>query len=225
MPSGLGAGPGRREPAVDKDQLWDIIVRERLALAAELGRLTEEEWATSSLCAGWSVKDVAAHVISSPQLTWSRTLRLAPAIARHGYNGMILRDGRRRGAVPTAELLADYERWAPVRRGPASVTDVEPLIDILVHSQDILRPLGRRHAMPVETVPLAGRRARLLAGLMGGRAVRRLRLVSTDTDWTVGPEHGPRVEGPAEELLMLLCGRPADLARLSGDGAASLARA
>lgn len=210
---------------MDKDQLWDTIVQERLALAAELGSLSEAEWATPSLCAGWSVKDVAAHVISSPQITWGLTLRLVPSIVRHGYNGMILRDGLRRGAVPTAELLADFERWAPVRRGPATTTDIEPLLDVLVHTQDILRPLGRRHAMPVEAVPIAGRRARLLAGMMGGGAVRRLRLVATDTDWTIGPERGPRVEGPAEELLMILSGRPADVARLGGDGAASLSPA
>lgn len=210
---------------MDREQLWDTIVGERLALAAELGTLSEEEWATPSLCAGWPVKAVAAHVISSPQLTWRETAKVVPAILRHGYNGMILRDGLRRGAVPTAQLLADFDRWATVRRGPATVTAVEPLIDILVHSQDILRPLGRRHAMPVEAVPLAGRRARLLAGLLGGGPVRRLRLVATDTSWAIGPERGPRVEGPAEELLLLLCGRPADRARLGGAGLASLAQA
>lgn len=210
---------------MDREQLWDTIVGERLALAAELRTLSEQDWATPSLCAGWTVKDVAAHVISAPQLTWRETVKVLPGVVRHGYNGMILRDGRRRGAVPTAELLGDYERWATVRRGPATVTDVEPLIDILVHSQDILRPLGRRHAMPVEAVPVAGRRARLLAGLLGATSVRRLRLVATDVDWAIGPERGARVEGPAEELLMLLCGRPADRPRLSGAGVERLALA
>lgn len=196
---------------MDREQLWDTIVGERQALAAELATLTEQEWATPSLCAGWTVRDVAAHVISSPQLTWREMGRFAPGMARYGYNGAILRDGLRRGRVPTAELLADYAQWASVRRGPATVTDVEPLIDVLVHTQDILRPLGRRHPMPVEAVPVAGRRARLLAGLLGAGPVRRLRLVATDVDWALGPVQGPRVEGPAEELLMLLCGRPAEV--------------
>lgn len=194
---------------MDRDQLWDTIVGERQALAAELTTLTEGDWATPSLCAGWTVKDVAAHVISSPQLTWRETARIAPAMVRHGYNGAILRDGLRRGSVPTEHLLADYARWASVRRGPVTVTDVEPLIDILVHTQDILRPLGRRHPMPVAAVPVAGRRARLLAGLLGAGPTRRLRLVATDVDWAIGPQGGSLVEGPAEELLMLLCGRPA----------------
>lgn len=196
---------------MDHEQLWDTIVGERQALAAELSTLTEQEWATPSLCAGWTVKDVAAHVISSPQLTWRATGRLMPAMARHGYNGAILRDGLRRGAVMTDQLLADYERWSSVRRGPVTVTGVEPLIDILVHTQDILRPLGRRHPMPLAAVPVAGRRARLLAGLLGGGPVRRHRLVASDVDWAIGPEHGPLVQGRAEELLMLLCGRPAEV--------------
>lgn len=92
---------------------------------------------------------VAAHVISAPQLTWRETAKVLPQMLRHGYDGAIARDGRRRGAVPTEQLLADYERWAPVRRGPATVTSVEPLVDVLVHTQDILRLLGRHHEMPV----------------------------------------------------------------------------
>lgn len=194
---------------MDSERLWDTIVGERRALAAELATLSEQEWATPSLCAGWTVKDVAAHVISSPQLRWRETARIMPAMVRHGYNGAILRDGLRRGEVPTEQLLADYARWSSVRRGPVTVTAVEPLIDILVHTQDILRPLGRRHPMPVEAAPVAGRRARLLAGLLGAGLTRRLRLVATDVDWAIGPERGRVVEGPAEELLMLLCGRPA----------------
>lgn len=72
---------------MDRTQLWDTIVQERQALAEELGTLTEQEWATPSLCAGWTVKDVAAHVISSPQMTWRGTATVAPGMLRHGYNG------------------------------------------------------------------------------------------------------------------------------------------
>lgn len=167
-----------------------------------------------------AVKDVAAHVISAPQLTWRETAKVLPQMLRHGYDGAIARDGRRRSAVPTGQLLADYERWAPVRRGPATVTDVEPLIDVLVHTQDILRPLGRHHAMPVEPAVVAAQRSRLLAPMMGAGRVRRLRLVATDADWSAGPAAGPRLEGPVEELLMVLSGRPAREGALTGPGLA-----
>jgi hypothetical protein len=46
------------------------------------------------------------------------------------------------------------------------------------------------------------------------------RLVATDTTWNAG--HGQEVGGPISALLLLLTGRPAALARLSGAGAAAL---
>jgi hypothetical protein len=41
-------------------------------------------------------------------------------------------------------------------------------------------------------------------------------MVATDADWDRG--RGPVVEGPVQELLMLCCGRAAELPRLTGDG-------
>lgn len=199
---------------MDEDTLWDTVVAERAALAQHLATLTEQEWDTPSLCAGWTVKDVAAHVISAPQLTWRATLELVPDILRHGYNGAILRDGQRRGRCSAEQLLADFDRWGPVRRGPATVTRVEPLIDILVHTQDILRPLGRTHPMPVAAAALAADRCRLLAPLLGSRAaLRGVRLSATDTDWTRGRGE-TRIEAPMAELLMLCAGRVPDASRV-----------
>ena len=37
---------------------------ERTELSALLSTLTPDQWATPSLCEGWSVKDVVAHMIS-----------------------------------------------------------------------------------------------------------------------------------------------------------------
>jgi uncharacterized protein (TIGR03083 family) len=205
---------------MDRTTVWDHVVAERLALAAILRDLSEEEWAHPSLCAGWTVKDVAAHVISGPQLRWRETLKVLPGLV-HGYNGMILRDAQRRGRASAAEILAEFDRWAGVRRGPVTVTHVEPLIDILVHTQDIVRPLGRRHAMPPDAAAVAADRSRLLAPLVGSaRVVRGLRMVATDTDWARGS--GPTVEGPMEELLMLCAGRAPDAGRLTGDGVAGV---
>jgi hypothetical protein len=56
-----------------------------------------------------------------------------------------------------------------------------------------------------------------------GQAPRRLagyRLVATDEAWTAGA--GQQVTGPIDALLLLLTGRPAALAHLSGPGAATL---
>ncbi len=48
-----------------------------------------------------------------------------------------------------------------------------------------------------------------------------LRFVATDSDWSWGT--GPEVNGPSEDILLALSGRPAGLPALSGEGAATLA--
>jgi uncharacterized protein (TIGR03083 family) len=201
---------------VDRESVWDVVVAERRALLGHLRELDAAEWDHPSLCEGWRVRDVAAHLIASPQLRWAATLRAMGGLWR-GYNGMILHDGLRRGRAPVAEILEQYDTWAGVRRGPVTVTHVEPLVDVLVHTQDILRPLGRVHEPPAEAATVAADRCRLLAPLMGSaRTVRRTRMRATDVAWARG--RGPLVEGPAVELLMLCAGRQPDVSRLTRDG-------
>lgn len=201
---------------MEREAVWDVVVAERWALLDHLRALTPEEWERPSLCAGWRVRDVAAHVISAPQLDWRTTATTMRGLWR-GYNGMILRDGLRRGRAPVEEILAQYDRYAGLRRGPVTVTHVEPLVDVLVHTQDMLRPLGRHHTPPPAAAAVAADRCRLLAPLSGSvRVVRHTTMRATDVDWERG--RGPLVEGPVLELLMLCAGRAADPTVLTGDG-------
>lgn len=205
---------------MDREQVWDLIVQERLALLEHLRELDRAEWDHPSLCDGWRVRDVAAHVIAAPQLTWGPTLRALTGVWR-GYNRMTLLDGQRRGSVPVETILEQYERWADVRRGPAIVTYLEPLVDVLVHTQDILRPLGRSHEPPPDAAAVAADRARHLAMLLGSAAlVRTVRMRATDVDWERG-RRGPLVSGPMLELLMLCAGRSARTELLHGEGVAT----
>ncbi|MDQ1541789.1 MAG: hypothetical protein QOH29_2515 [Actinomycetota bacterium] len=48
---------------------WPMIHSERQALADDLAGLRDEQWAMPSLCAGWSVRDVLAHMTSSAKMT------------------------------------------------------------------------------------------------------------------------------------------------------------
>jgi uncharacterized protein (TIGR03083 family) len=48
--------------------LMDMARAERADLAAFLATLTPQQWDTPTLCAGWSVKDVVAHMISYEEL-------------------------------------------------------------------------------------------------------------------------------------------------------------
>jgi uncharacterized protein (TIGR03083 family) len=51
-----------RPAALGRDQIWQVIDEQRLSLAGLLEQLSDEEWRQPSLCAGWTVRDVAAHL-------------------------------------------------------------------------------------------------------------------------------------------------------------------
>ena len=197
---------------MDRDTLWGHTHRERTALAATLRTLTPEQWEHDSLCEGWTVKDVAVHVITThPQLGLAGTLGVFARNLGRGYHTMIFRETKRSSARKSIEdILQDFETYATSRRKVATTTTVEPLIDALVHHQDIIRPLGLRHDMDPTAAAVAADRFRLLAPLMGTRRfIKGVRMVATDVDWARG--QGRVVEGPMQELLMLCSGRETDL--------------
>ncbi len=203
---------------MDTATIWRHIHAERQTLAATLADLSPADWDLPSLCAGWSVKDVAAHVISNPQIGWGAMPGMLARNLGRGYNTMIFREVRRLGAASTPRsVLDDFAAHRTSTRHVPTTTVVEPLIDALVHHQDIVRALGRAHEMPPEAAAMAADRCRMLAGLMGSRqVVRGARLVATDVDWTRG--RGPTITGPMQELLMLCAGRGRVARELSGDG-------
>jgi len=202
---------------MERNTLWKHIHTERAALAVALTGLADADWEHDTLCPGWTVKDVAAHVIANPQ---TRFRDLSGMFARNvgrSYNTMIFRETKRLGSQNTpASVLADFARYADSTRHVPVTTTVEPLLDVLVHTQDILRPLGLHHDMPADAAAVAADRARLHSVLMGWRATRKVRLVASDLDWARGT--GPTVEGPIQELLMVCTGRAPDPALVSGDG-------
>jgi uncharacterized protein (TIGR03083 family) len=206
---------------VDREQCWSVIEQERLRLAALLESLAPEEWERPSLCTGWRIKDVAAHVALAPQPPSIARMLVAGVQARgrfHTLNhGLAVRHADR----PLAALVAEIREHASSRRLPSVTNYRNILFDIMVHAQDIAIPLDRPHPMPVE----AARAGADWVWTMGWpfwarRRLREYRLAATDTDWTVG--QGALIEGPAEALLLLLTGRTVSSDQLSGPGAARL---
>jgi uncharacterized protein (TIGR03083 family) len=192
---------------MDKATVWRHIHAERRALAGHLAALDADQWEHDSLCKGWTVRDVAAHVISTPQIGWREVLKMSPRMLR-GYHRTIFEVSKELGKAPTDDILAQFERYDGSTHHVPTTTHVEPLIDALVHTQDALRPLGIRHDMPVEAASFAADRAWLLFSPVFGTGIPRrgLRLVATDTDWTRG--RGDRVvQAPMQELLMFVTGR------------------
>jgi uncharacterized protein (TIGR03083 family) len=196
--------------------MLDDVAAERLRLADELDDLTAEQWRTPSLCAGWTVHDVVAHLTLStretvPSTLW-RTLR-----ARGNIDRAFAVTARERAArYRPAELLAQLGEMARVDRRLALAGPLDPLNDLLVHSQDLAIPLGRGRDLPVDRALPCLRHTWAAPFVGAAKRFAGLRLVATDAEWTEG--EGPEVRGSVGDLLLAANGRAAGLDRLAGEG-------
>jgi uncharacterized protein (TIGR03083 family) len=201
---------------MDPDDVWRSIDSERAGLADLLDDLSPAEWGTASLCAAWRVRDVAAHLTLAHMGPGAAAV--AAVRARGSFDRMVRDTALRVGPLPAEEYGRRIRAMVGSRRKAPVVTPLEPLLDVLVHGQDIAVPLGRER--PVPPVPAAAAARRAWDTGFPFRARRRLaglRLVATDSDLDLGD--GARVEGSTGDLLLLVTGRTATAHRLTGDGA------
>jgi uncharacterized protein (TIGR03083 family) len=207
---------------MDLDDVWRTIDAERSSLADLLEELSPTEWQTASLCDAWRVGDVAVHLT---QAHMGLGAALVGAVRAGGSFDRMIRDSALRAApLPPGECARRLRAMVGSRRTAPFVTPTEPLIDVLVHGQDIAVPLGGVRPVPVAAAAAAA--TRVWDTSFPFRAQRRLqgfRLTATDAGWTVGS--GTPVEGPMAALLLLVTGRDAGLDQLDGEGAHRLAAA
>jgi len=199
--------------------LLELARQERTDLAEFLATLSPEEWDAPSLCAGWRVRDVVAHMISYDELD-TRALfdRLArAAFGVHRANAIGVDELRRRSPD---ELLVLLRRHLTPHGLTSWFGGMIGLEDGLIHHQDIRRALGRPREVPAERLRPCLRTAVLNPVVGGPWRVRGLRVVATDLGWAAG--FGPVVAGPAEPLLMAVTGRRAVLPELAGPGLPTL---
>jgi uncharacterized protein (TIGR03083 family) len=190
---------------MDEEAVWQAVDRQRLTVAGMLAGLSDDQWRHPSLCAGWTVRDVAGH------LAWQQRTSL-PAILRdfaraRGDLNRTIHDASCRWATrPTDRLVEEIRTLVGRRWHPPGLTHLEVLIDILVHGQDVAVPLGLELDLPPAAVAAAATRVWANDKLFGARAkLGAYRLVATDTSWSAGT--GVLVEGPIDALLLLLTGR------------------
>jgi uncharacterized protein (TIGR03083 family) len=198
-----------------KTGAWPLIHAERAALAADLADLTDEQWATPSLCADLTVRQVLAHLTAGASLnavSW-----LAGVIrCRFDFDKQVaVRLAEQLGATPD-ETLERFRRVVPSTTKPP-LPAIALLGETIVHGEDIRRPLGIHRDHPIDVVTRTAEYYQgsdlvvVAKGRIGG-----LRLVADDGPFTTGT--GPLVSGRTMALIMAMTGRTAYCDDLEGDG-------
>ena len=202
------------------NDVWPIVHAERAALIADLRHLDDAQWAQPSLCDGWTVHDVVAHLVDNA-LTTKLGLIVDMARARFDFDRQNVNGVERaRGATPQ-ETLQRLRRVATRTSGPPAPLDTR-IVEEVVHGEDIRRAVGLTRTYPQEAVVRSLRQqARMPASFGGGKElVARVRLTAADLDLSIG--EGPEVEGTALALLLAITGRRVAPNELAGPGVALL---
>lgn len=207
----------------NEEQVYEIATRNRLLAAGMFADLSEDQWRTPSLCAGWTVREVCAHLV--PPERELRPLTVLGVLVR--YRGDLARwvdeETRREARRPTAELVARLRDRADMRRTPPIIGARGPMVDTAIHLRDAARPLGLEvNPPPADWLPVLDFLVTKPAerGFVGRGRTSGLRLEADDIDWNHG--EGDLVRGPAEALALGIAGRSVALADLSGPGVDAL---
>ena len=197
-----------------RSDLWEVVHTERADLVDDLTGLSAAGWETPSLCAGWDVGDVVTHLAATATLSLRR-FAVELVLAGLSPDRIVDRQIRVGRARPAAKSLHALRSAISSTASPPQPT-ITRVIEIIVHGEDIRRPLQIGHEYSIAHIAEAldylacDRRS-------GGRTrLSGLELHATDADVVLG--QGRRVEGPAVSLLVAAAGRRAALSDLTGPG-------
>ncbi|MDT0163953.1 maleylpyruvate isomerase family mycothiol-dependent enzyme [Actinotalea sp. AC32] len=209
-----GQGTGRRHARSDVE-LWAFVRAERAALAEDLAGLTAEQWRHSTLCGEWDVEDVVAHLVAAASTTrWAWLRSMAGARFRPDVHNR-RRIDEHRGGTPAATL--DRFRGVVGSTTAPSRDTAAYLGEVVVHAQDVRRPLGLTRVPDVAALTaVADFFARRDFAVASRTHAAGLALEADDGPFRAG--EGPRVTGSTLALVMAMAGRPAYLDELDGLG-------
>jgi uncharacterized protein (TIGR03083 family) len=203
--------------------MMDLIAAERWELAEVLSGLSASQWQAPSLCAGWTVAHVVAH-LTMPFRISEREFALGVEKARGQFSEFSDLVASRDSQLPQAELVAALRDnaenpWSPPGGGYAGALSHD-----IVHGLDITWPLSIKYPIPGQAMItvldlIVSQGGRSLFGF----ALDGIELQASDLDWSSGT--GAVLAGQSRDLLLLVAMRaiPDDL--FSGPGAQRLREA
>ena len=175
--------------------------------------------AKCSLCTDWTVRRVVGHLNASARLT---TGKFVGAFVRSGFSlNRFANDQIDKNLGPgNVATLANFRAVQDLRTSPPGPTQAW-LGEVLVHAEDIRRPLGIAHPYPADALLEAAEFYKGSNALIGTRSrISGLSLMATDAEFRHGS--GDEVAGPMLSLLMAMTGRASACEDLSGPGVQTL---
>ncbi|WP_166907325.1 maleylpyruvate isomerase family mycothiol-dependent enzyme [Mycobacterium sp. DL440] len=200
----------------ERERVFAVVADERRSIAALVEGLDADQLATPSLCAGWDVKTVAAHLISD--FTDGFWGFLASGVRHGNIDRGIDALARRRAQASAAEIAGTLLSRADYRLSPPITGPLSGLTDVLVHGADMRIPLGLPHQPDPQHVArvLDFLTSRTQFGFFPQRRLRGIELHDEDTGRKWG--EGRAVAGPGVAVMLAVCGRTVAFERLSGPG-------
>lgn len=200
---------------------WALVSRERQALIDLFRTLEPEQWSVPSLCPGWTVHDVLAHLTSVQEASPWQMARAA-VLGRGVPSRVITILAEQWSQRSPGQLIDGLQHKVDSHFAPPGLGYRASLTDVMVHRLDVALPLGIEPGRPaVSWQPVlefltAG--VPLLGTIRTGRP--RVRWTASDLGWSAGD--GPEVSGPADAIGCTLSGRDALLSGLDGPGVAQV---
>ncbi|PXX58844.1 uncharacterized protein (TIGR03083 family) [Nocardia tenerifensis] len=193
------------------------ITAERTDLAEVLAGLDADAWDARSLCRGWRVREVVAHITLPYRLSEARfALDMLRAGGR--FHRLADRAARRDAAALTPEDLLKTlwdnvaHPWTPPGGGLAGALSHD-----VVHGLDITVALGLDRKVPEDRLRIVLDAVNPQSLKFFGVDLDGIELRAEDLDWSYGS--GEVVRGAAQHLLLVLCGRALPDGALLGDKA------
>jgi uncharacterized protein (TIGR03083 family) len=199
--------------------MMPMVHAERRSLAEFLDTLATDQWQARTWCEKWTVQDLVGHLTAAGNITAPHFIG---GFVKTGCNfdKFVEGDLRQYAQGSPADVRARYAEIIDSNRKPPGPAYVA-LGEVMVHGEDIRRPLGARGDHPADHLTtLASMYVKTGAPLHGKRRAAGLKLVATDVDWSSGD--GPEVRGPCMSLILAMVGRNGALADCEGEGVAAM---
>jgi uncharacterized protein (TIGR03083 family) len=197
---------------------WAMIHAERSRVADMLVGLSSEQWTMDTLCKGWNVQMVAAHMMNAGEQSTSKFFR---GLLASGLRFNVMMDDQAHASAKLApkEIIERIRASTTTTNKPPAAT-MAMLGEVVVHGNDIRQPLGIDDDSSTEAKLAC---LEMFKGsnfpVRAKKTITGLTLKATDVDWTFGS--GPEVRGPLVALLMAMATRPL-ATTLTGDGVTTL---